>query len=380
LRPVPEALSRRTAPARLALALLGALALGGGLGAACGEDDEAALRREVLAHLAGEVIVPAHDELAAAADELAGAVADLCDAPAAAALTAARDRWTRTRGAWSVTGAWAFGPLVEQMAAGPLDFWPVRVDTVEAAITTPASPAAIDAAYLAGLGTSAKGLPALEYLLFGDPPDAAAVLAALTDGKRCAYAVVLAADIAARTGDLAAGWRVHADELTTAGRGSAVYASEQAALDALVNAAIEDLYAIVKTRLDRPLGNLTGSDPDPALLESRFSGEAAAGIAGALDGFAATYFGADGEPGGAPGLGALVAARDARLDERIAAQYDLARAALAAIPPPLATALTADRAAVQTARDEIDALRRLIKLDLASLLGVTLSLSDNDGD
>ena len=36
--------------------------------------------------------------------------------------------------------------------------------------------------------------------------------------------------------------------------------------------------------------------------------------------------------------------------------------------------------AVQSARDEIDTLRRLIKLDVASLLNVTLSLSDNDGD
>ncbi|MFY0541951.1 hypothetical protein [Nannocystis pusilla] len=42
--------------------------------------------------------------------------------------------------------------------------------------------------------------------------------------------------------------------------------------------------------------------------------------------------------------------------------------------------LVADRTAVQLARDELDTFRRLLKLDVASTLGVTLALSDNDGD
>ena len=54
--------------------------------------------------------------------------------------------------------------------------------------------------------------------------------------------------------------------------------------------------------------------------------------------------------------------------------------ALIAVPPPLQLSVETDRNAVQALRDEVDALRRLIKLDVASLLGVTLSLSDNDGD
>ena len=349
--------------------VLGALCFGTcAIVATTGACEGDTLRREVLAHLADEVIVPAQDRLRADTIELVTTVDALCGGrPVAPARTA----WRAVRADWSVTTAFAFGPVITQMQAGALDFWPVREATIEEKIT--AAPPTIDATYIDGLGTSAKGLPALEYLLFVAPPAA--------DTPRCAYAQALAADIAQRTTEIADGWTTeHAEALASAGHGSAVYTSEQAGLDAVVNATIENLYRIVKEKLDRPLGNLTGSAPDPTLVESRYSDGPLEDLGHDLDGFAAIYLGADLESGGEPGLGALVAARDARLDARIITQLASARTALAAIPGPLAPALTGDRNAVQTARDEIDALRRLIKLDVASLLGVTLMLSDNDGD
>jgi predicted lipoprotein len=328
------------------------------------------LRGEVLTHLADEVFLPAHERFQGDAAALVDALARRCELSDGGDDLAAKQAWTALRADWSVTGAFAFGPVVTQMQAGPLDFWPVRSDTIEAKLLE--APATIDAAWIDGLGTSAKGLPALEYLLFSEP---------LVPGTtRCAYANALAADIARRGDDLATAWALEAEALKTAGEAGSAYTSEKVAIDAIVNATIENLYRMVKDKLDRPLGNLTGSAPDPTILESIYSGTTRDDLENNLQGFARVYLGADGEPGGEPGLGALVAARDPELDRRILAQHTLARDTLAAIPLPFATALTDHRSAVQSARDEIDALRRLIKLDVASLLGVTLSLSDNDGD
>ncbi len=347
--------TRRCCSAALLLALT----------SACGSDGDS-LRREVLIHLTDAVIVPANDQLHADAGTLVAAIDTLCSS---AAVAPAQSAWRTVRADWSILGAFSLGPVVTQMQAGELDFWPVREATIEDKIS--AAPATIDATYLASLGVSARGLPALEYLLFTTPPA----------GPRCAYARALAEDIERRTGEIADAWHSSAaDALREAGHGSTVYASEQAGLDAVVNAAIEGLYRIVKDKLDRPLGNLSGSDPDPDVVESRYSGTALVDITGNLDGFARMYFGADLESGGEPGLDALVAAKDSDLDARIVTQLGVARAALAAVPAPLADTLIADRSVVQTARDEVDALRRLIKLDVASLLGVTLMLSDNDGD
>jgi predicted lipoprotein len=336
----------------------------------CAGAEGEGLRREVLAHLADEVFAPAHARLQVEAAALAAATALRCEIGDGGRAQAAKQAWWATRAEWSLTAAFAFGPVLEQMQAGPLDFWPARTDTIEAKILE--APAVIDAAWIDGLGTSAKGLPALEYLLFTVQPP--------PSSPSCAYATALAADIARRCAELASGWEAHAADLRGAGAAGSAYASEQAGLDAVVNATIENLYRMVKDKLDRPLGNLTGGEPDPLALESRFSGTARDDLEANLRGFATVYLGADGEPGGEPGLGALIAARDPDLDRRILAQHVVARDALAAVPLPFAAALTDHRDDVQRARDEIDALRRLIKLDVASLLGVTLSLSDNDGD
>ncbi|MBK7824131.1 imelysin family protein [Nannocystis sp.] len=337
--------------------VLTALSLGTLLFAACGPADSA--RRDLLAYLADEVIEPRQAELAQAAVTLAGATRSLCSSGEPGP---ARTAWLALRAHWGVTAAFAFGPVIDQAQAGPLDYWPVRSDTIEAAIT--GAPAAIDGAYIDGLGTSAKGMPALEYLLFAPPTPT---------GPRCDYAVALADDIERRCAEIAAAWHdEHAEALRNAGHGSAVYPSEQAGLDAVVNATIENLYRVVKTKLDRPLGNLTGSDPDGSLVESRFSDNGHNDIAANLDGFERAYV--------HEGLASLVAAKNPDLDQRIVDQLATARIALTAVPRSLQDAVVDQRGAVQTLRDEVDALRRLIKLDVASLLGVTLSLSDNDGD
>ena len=363
---------RLTCPSRHVLCALslGTLAIAAG----CLEPAEGPSRREVLAHLADAVIVPGQARLASDAAALADKLAAVCVAYDPALHADVQAAWRAVRADWSVASAWAFGPVATQMQAGPLDFWPVRVDTIEAKIAE--APAKIDAAYIDALGTSAKGMPALEYLLFTpdflDAPDRA---------RRCPYASALAADIARRAEALSSAWDpAYAAALASAGDGSDIYTSEQAGLDAVVNATIENLYRMVKDKLDRPLGNLTGSDPDPEALESRFSGTTRDDLEANLRGFASVYLGADGEPGGQPGLGALVAARDPALDDRILAQHGVARDAIASVPEPFSKAIVEHRGDVQRARDEIDALRRLIKLDVASLLGVTLMLSDNDGD
>jgi predicted lipoprotein len=347
--------------------------LGVAAGASCGAGDDP--RPRVLAHIAHDVAEPAFASFEAATAATAAAAAALCDAPTDATLAAARDAWHEGRDAWDRLLPLAFGPIADDMQQGPLDFWPVRPDTIEAAIASAADAAAITQAFVDGKGTSAKGMPALEYLLFEG-----GALPALTDARRCTYAEALAADIAARAAALRAAWSPgFADSLARAGAGSELYPSSQLGLDAVVNGSIEALAVMVKSKLDTPLGNLTGAAVDPALLESIFAARSVRDLQRNLDGVWSIYHGADPQAP-AEGVSSLVQAIDPALDERVRMQYARTLDVLAAIPEPIAEALTTDRAAVQLARDELDTLRRMLKLDVASTLGVTLSLSDNDGD
>lgn len=365
---------------RLTRPVLGVLLLGTCLGAAvgasCGDNPDDALRRRVLAHIAHDVAEPTFAGFAAAAHDAEAALAALCASPGAGTLDAARAAWTAERDAWGRALPLVYGPVRDQMQQGPLDFWPARPDTIEAAVA--AAPAVADAAYVAGLGTSAKGMPALEYLLFG--ADASAVLSALADPdgpRRCAFATALAADIATRADALTTAWSPDfADQLATPG---GALGTSQQHVDLVTNGAIEALAVMVKTKLDTPLGNLTGAAVDPTLLESLFTGRAREDLETNLAAVWAVYHGADllADP---QGISALVRDVDSALDQRVRLQHDVAVSALAAVPAPIADALTTDRNAVQLARDEVDTLRRILKLDVASALGVTLALSDNDGD
>ncbi|WAS89895.1 imelysin family protein [Nannocystis punicea] len=346
------------------------------VGLACGGGGDDS-RPAVLEHVAREVAVPAFTALHDRAEEMVATMDFLCAAPDPGALATAQTAWSAERDAWSRVLPFGFGPLPAELNA--LDFWPVRIDTIEDAVA--GAPEAADAAYLGTLGVSAKGMPALEYLLWGETSgEALTALQAPEGARRCAYARALAVDIAARTDALATAWSGgYADELASAGSGSTVYGSLKAGLDEVVNKSIDACLTMVKGKLDNPLGNLTGAAEDPSLMESRFSGRTRADLQASLAGVWAVYHGADPDAPAA-GISVLVRELDPSLDDRVRAQYARAVEVLAAVPEPMTSALLADRTAVQLARDELDTFRRLLKLDVASTLGVTLALSDNDGD
>lgn len=112
----------------------------------------------------------------------------LCAAPAAPntaePLQQARAQWLRTTTAWDGLAGVQIGPLLQRRSARQIDFSPTRPELIQRAITS--MPA--DARAMERIGTPAKGLPALEWLLWSQP------IAAQTPA--CDYAVQVAADVA----------------------------------------------------------------------------------------------------------------------------------------------------------------------------------------
>ncbi|MEZ4427839.1 MAG: imelysin family protein [Nannocystaceae bacterium] len=362
---------------------MAALAVGLALSLRCGaptEDPEAA-RRAVFEHVGAEVIKPTLEAFVREAGALASTTEALCAAPDAARLEAAQEAWRVARAPWSRSEAFAFGPVKEIGVKNGIDFWPARPDNVETAITLAVE---INAGTADSVGASAKGLPAMEYLLFGEGYDDALALAAFTDvdagAHRCAYLTALARDLEVRATALADAWLGdggHLGALQAAGAGSELYPTTQDALDELVNGIVGDVTVMVEIKLGKPLGDASGGIIDPGLVESRFSDNALADLREDLVGAAAIYLGAG---DGGEGLTALVRAVDPALDARVRAGFIDAAAAIDGAPRPLRLAIESDGAGVTALQGELDALRRLLKLEVVSALGVTLTLTDNDGD
>lgn len=377
-------LDRRGWPSRSAAALaLGALVIAGGARCTSDAPDE---RGPVMRDLAQNVMLPTVEELGAQAAALGPAVQALCDDPGAATLDAAQDAWRAARAPWEQSQAFLFGPAVDLGTASAIDFWPARPDSVDLAIASAPDP--ITPEHLATLGTAAKGLPALEYLLWSPAGGDAAVLASLdpadpSAAQRCAFAAALGVAVGEDAGALADAWSPEgggfADQVATAGDGSDVFPRAQDAINRLVNSLVALLQGLTDMRLGAPLGTKTGGVPQPDQVESRFSDGSAADLVAAVRGIEAIYLGRRGDREGR-GLTTLVAARGKDTDESIRAALTDVIAKIEAIPAPLRQAVEADPASVQAALDSGKALRRLVAVDMANVLGVSVTLNDNDGD
>nr|WP_315430068.1 imelysin family protein [uncultured Albidiferax sp.] len=116
--------------------------------------------------------VPAAQAFAQSTAALRDRLADGCS------LQPARAAWRTAMLDWERLSAVSVGPLLERRSARTLDFWPTRPAMVSAAVQAPPA----DAAAVEQLGAPAKGLPALEWLLWQRAPDAA----------QCAFAALLA--------------------------------------------------------------------------------------------------------------------------------------------------------------------------------------------
>lgn len=115
-------------------------------------------------------------------------------AGSAETLKAARQAYVQSAARWSALSAVALGPLVERRSARLVDFRPMRPALLKKAIqSAPANLAAMER-----IGAPAKGYPALESLLWTQP--------AAPQTPACAYAVLVAEEIAAELGLLEQGF------------------------------------------------------------------------------------------------------------------------------------------------------------------------------
>lgn len=348
--------------------------------------DETA-QRLVMHDLATGVMLPILEEVDTEAANLSKAVSAFCETPSPSTLSAAEDAFRVLRAPWKRTEAFRFGPSEDLRLASALDFWPARTDSIEAAFS--AAPDPVTPAYVETLGTSARGMPTLEYLLFDPTGGPNAVLVSLggaeaTSVKRCGYARALAEVIAKDAAKLHNAWAEEGDafvlEVANAGNGSALFPTGQEGIGRVVNLLVSSMIAINENKLTAPLGTTTGT-PDPSLVESRFSDNSAEDLLNALRGVEELYIGRHGEKTG-KGISSLVVARSPAIDAAVKKGLVDAQAKASALEAagPLRLSITNNPAAVTATHESIKTARRYFSTDVASVLGVSVTLSDTDGD
>lgn len=342
----------------------------------------------MLRHLSEAIIVPTYAAFAEQADTLAARTEALRTQPSSETLAAAAAAWRAASTTWKETEAFELGPVRAQRIDSRIDFWSTRPRTIEEAL---ADEGMLDPETVEQLSVAARGLPALEYLLFDTTGTGRPDAALLRDDRRRAFAAALARDVADNARILLAAWRPEDEAFAaTWGQEDDPMDGPQEAITMLANRAVFLLEEIRRDKLGAPLGKDNGGTPDPHAAEAWRSGISRAQILHNLLSFRRVYHGRMGdaqgeippaeEEAGRGGLKTYLETVDASLADTIDVQIERTRRVVEAIPKPLHTAVTDAPVPVERAYAEVGRLLQLVEVDMMNVLGITLFFNDNDGD
>jgi predicted lipoprotein len=325
-------------------------------------------REEVLSAIVLYVVAPDVASTADASRALALATGPLARAPTPAALEAARRAFRAALMAWKRAHCFRDGPIVETDALLCASFWPVRPQAIEAAL---ASPRADAQSFIDELGVDAKGIFAIEHLLFPLNTDLERAAAALAEsGARRARFVHALADNVAACARRAA---------TVLGDGAAYSArfaqGGQQSVSRLVGQMVSTVEALLVNRLDLVLGLERSRMLKPAEVEGWPSGTSHTIALTELETIERLY-GVEREGG----LSELVRPVAPAIDDRVRQRLGAALEAVRKIHAPLERTVAGDRPALSAAGQAVKALELALKVDVASALGVTVTFQSGDGD
>lgn len=324
-------------------------------------------KEKMLQDLARTVIAPSYRELSASCRAMHEAATKLRDQPDPSTLAQARRSWEEMAVKAALVRSINYGPVYEHGTNPLLFFFPTRPASIERVIHS-AQP--LNAARIAELGAAAKGIQALEYLLFPEPGDvkAAQISAPLEDNvlprltgdaavRRREYVVLLAEELATHTEIVAREW--------TESKGSAAdfVKGGQRSISTLVNR----LTWCLEHRIH---AQLTALEIEPAALNGLRSRTTDRLIQASFEGLYRLFRG----QGGA-GLESYLRAIGSSTPDRLTEKFrEVERTA-----SELSSAANREEA-VRTAAGTCHNLEVAIKVEMVSALGIALSFSSLDGD
>jgi hypothetical protein len=359
-------------------------------------------RAAMLQSLSQHVIVPTYADFAIRADTLAARAEALRDRPSSETLADAAEAWLAASTTWKETEAFELGPVRAERINTRINFWPTRPETIERALS---SDDPLNAETIGQISVAARGLPALEYVLFDTTGQGAGNAELLGDSQRAtrqrAFAAAVARDVADNAQALLAAWQPDGEDFAaTWGQGGEdAMDGPQEAISMLTNRIVFLLEGVRHDKLGAPLGMESGGTPEPRAAEAWRSGSSLAQINHNLLGLQRVYHGQmDGQQDDASqddasqddaseddamqrlGLKDYLQTVDASLADTLGAQIERTVQATQAIPAPLHEAVIDSPAPVERAYAEVGRLLQLVEVDMMNVLGITLLFNDNDGD
>ena len=337
-------------------------------------------RRAMLENYANNVIIPSFTIFKTKVDLLKQSSDTFTTSPDVQKLQQLQQVFLNTYRAWQIVEVYEFGPAKDVVLRSSLNTFPTDTGKIGNNIRS----GNYDLEVAANI--SAKGLPALDFLLFGIAPDDAAITALYTNdvysANRVQYLNDLVNEIQQKTNSVVNAWQAGYKETFINADGTDAGSS----LALLVNELNYTWELTKNPRIGIPLGKRSLNVPLPEKTEAYYSGISVELAVLNLQNIRRVFLG-EGPNGISEGeslksnLDELNAEYNGQpLSQAIITQIDLAMSKTALIPDPLSDAVIQNKQTVDEAYIEIQKTVILIKTDMPSAMGVLISYQDSDGD
>lgn len=338
-------------------------------------------RSEMLAHLANAVILPSYDALQESVGALHTATGAFAGDPTPANLTTLRTSLKAARMAWQDANLFQFGPAESLTLRAALNTYPADEAQIEENVES--------GDYVLGTieNRAAVGFPAVAYLLYGVGDSDDEVISAYTDAPdasgRMSYLVDNVDFIRSSTDAVVDDWSASGGDyvgtfLSAENAGTDVGSS----LGMLINAFVLHYERFLRDgKIAIPAGVRSMGVPRPTATEAYYGGYSVELAVTNLQALRRLFLGNG--PDGTEGLGLddnLIALEAPALASEIETALDEAVAAVQTLNDPLAEQIESDNEAVLEAFTELQDPVVLLKADMTSVLGITITFQDNDGD
>ncbi len=308
----------------------------------------------MLSGLVTEVVLGMAREMRAESSALHAAVRALSSELTPERQRAAQAAFKRTTLAWKQASAFRTGPFISSEAFQRAAFWPARTTLIDAVLSDREP---IDEQRIEQLGVDARGLFALEYLLFEETNARSMLLSGDDHGERArAYALELSVNVlgyADRIQRLLGDGHSYAASFSKAGKQS---------VDTLVSQALDTL-SVVSGKFARVERARSENRPLPYAVDGYYSGSSLEIVLAIVAGTKRLYLG-----GGSGGMSQLVAFASKPIDDHLRSTFQQTEQRLRAVDMPIEVALGAQPARFRSAVAAVAELRHVMEVEMVSAL------------
>ncbi len=336
------------------------------------EMQENTLYSEQIAALESGVITPGLVEMSTKITTMVQSISDFTNDVQPATLAAARQSLFDARIAYQSLSMMRFGPAETLDLQARANTFPADTTAIENLIQSGAT---------IGIQNDEVGFAAIGWLLYGYGNEADVLNAYTTDtyiAERKSFLNATAENLANLFNEHKAAW----DNGYRSSFRNAAGASAGSAMSLYVNGLVKDYETLKREKLALPLGLLTLGIPLPEKTEAYHAGYSLSLAKAHLEATRKAFTGGDGS-----GLDDLLDELDAyhspsnqTLSNAILNLFDAGEAALNLLSDPLTAEIENNPDLVEAAYDELQAAVVLLKADMPSALGISITFTDNDGD